>query len=287
MTSRPGRARRALLPVLVALSLAVTPWSRVFGATSPSNSQLLLDAARAVARTLVAQVPVTPGTRVALRAEVGAVPGVETDVADALIMALNERRVECVLLAPISGPAAASAATGPGADSTAAQHKEGEVPTLGAFAQLQAERAAQAALADSLRRTGGAAESPAQASVLAAGGTNGDLPLLTYRVPEARVDYVRMFRGGLFGAERIERRATVRIALRLANPGVDAVRWSATADTTISDVVMRSEMVALEDRLRPETRPTPPTSGLKKVIEPVLVIVLIAGLVSLFYQNRP
>jgi hypothetical protein len=288
MTSRPGRARRAaLLPVLVALALIGTPWSRVFGATSPSNSQLLLDAARAVARTLVAQVPLTPGTRVALRAEIGTAAGVETDVADALVMALNDRRIECVLLAPISGPAASSVETAPGVDSTAVQHKEGEVPTLGAFAQLQAERAAQAALADSLKRAGRAAESPAQASVLAGAGTNGNLPLLTYRVPEARVDYVRMFRGGLFGAERIERRATVRIALRLANPGALAVRWSATADTTISDVVMRTETVALEDRLRPETRPTPPTSGLKKVIEPVLVIVLIAGLVSLFYQNRP
>lgn len=286
MTSRPGRATRALLPLIVALALIVTPWSRVFGAISPSNSQLLLDAARAVARTLVGQVPLTPGTRVTLRPEVGTVPGVETDVADALVMALNERRIECVLLAPTGGTAVEGATVG--ADSTAVAHKEGEVPTLGAFAQLQAERAAQAALADSLKRAVGATGgTPAQASVLAGAGTDGNLALLTYRVPEARVDYVRLFRGGLFGAERIERRATVRIALRLANPGVDAVRWSATADTTISDVVMRSETVALEDRLRPETRPTPPTSGLKKVIEPVLVIVLIAGLVSLFYQNRP
>src|SRR5258705_5028274 len=105
MTSRPGRAPRATLMVMVALALLVTRWSRGFGAassaTSPSNSQLLLDAARAVARTLVAQVPLTPGTRVALRAELGAVPGVETDVADALVMALNDRRIECVLLAPI------------------------------------------------------------------------------------------------------------------------------------------------------------------------------------------
>ena len=65
------------------------------------------------------------------------------------------------------------------------------------------------------------------------------------------------------------------------------MRWSATADTSLGDVVMKSEIATLEDRTRPETKPIPPSSSIKKYIEPALVVILIAGLVSLFYQNRP
>jgi hypothetical protein len=50
---------------------------------------------------------------------------------------------------------------------------------------------------------------------------------------------------------------------------------------------LHSDLSALEDRQRPETRPVAPSSSMGKIVEPVLVVVLIAGLVSLFYQNRP
>jgi hypothetical protein len=118
---------------------------------------------------------------------------------------------------------------------------------LGQFNKLQAERMAQAARADSIARarTGTPpppAPAPGAGSVMANGGAAATLAILAYRVPEARVDYVRVFRGGLFGAERIERRATARIALRLFAPGSDAVRWSASADTSLGDVVMKSEI---------------------------------------------
>lgn len=291
MTSRPGRAARATFVLLVALILVATAGPRVLGASrtmvSPSNAQLLLHAARAVARQLVSQVPLVPGARVALRADAGF--GIESDVADALVMALNARQIECFVLAPLAPQAGDPAPGAPAADTTAVAPAPGGVTDLGSFARLQAERAAQAARADSIARAGGAPAvrpAPPPVSVMASSGA-GTLPTLTYRVPEARVDYVRIFRGGMFGAQRIERRATARITLRLSIPGSDAVRWSATADTTISDVVLHSELAALEDRQRPETRPIAPSSGLKKVIEPVLVVVLIAGLVSLFYQNRP
>ena len=98
---------------------------------------------------------------------------------------------------------------------------------------------------------------------------------------------MRQFRGGLLGAHRVERRARVDVALRLTPAGAEAITWTATADTTVGDVVLKSELAALEDRTRPETRPTLPSSSFKKVLEPALVVVLIAGLVSLFYQNRP
>jgi hypothetical protein len=120
-----------------------------------------------------------------------------------------------------------------------------------------------------------------------AAGTNGPLPILSIRVLEARVDYVRQFRGGLFGAQRIERRALASLTGRLSPPASDAVSWTANADSTVGDVVLKSDLASLEDRQRAETRGTVPSAGFKKVLEPLLVVVLIAGLVSLFYQNRP
>jgi hypothetical protein len=296
MTSRPGRPRAALL-FLALVFCALLPAKGVRGASDDpvpaTNAQMLLAASRAVARSLVAQAPLTPGTRVGLRQEPG--QAMETDVLDALVMALNERRIECVVLGAAPVETQESAAPTDSAKTQSQAAPGGSGGNLGEFVKLQAERNAQAARADSVRRAHGGESSPPAAtpspspaaSVMANGGVAANLAVITYRVPEARVDYVRVFRGGLFGAERIERRASARIALRLLAPGTDAVRWSASADTSLSDVVMKSQIASLEDRTRPETRPIAPSSSIKKYIEPALVVILIAGLVSLFYQNRP
>jgi len=296
MTSRPGRPRAALLSLALVLC-AVLPAKGARGASDDpvpaTNAQMLLAASRAVARSLVAQAPLTPGTRVGLRQEPG--QAMETDVLDALVMALNERRIECVVLGAAPVETQESAAPTDSAKTQSQAAPGSSAGNLGEFVKLQAERNAQAARADSVRRAQGGESSPPAAtpspspaaSVMANGGVAANLAVITYRVPEARVDYVRVFRGGLFGAERIERRASARIALRLLAPGTDAVRWSASADTSLSDVVMKSQIASLEDRTRPETRPIAPSSSIKKYIEPALVVILIAGLVSLFYQNRP
>jgi len=306
MTSRaPGRARRAapLAAILLALGLFATPARDVLakstsapvkGPVAATNAQLLQAAVQAVANQLIAEAPLTPGMRIGLRAESD--QPLDSDVAEALLQALNARRVDCVMLA--ANPAAPDAAgqvagqvaappTGPGGGAPAAP-APATAGGLGAFAQLQAERAAQAAHADSLKGVTEPAPkaSGAAASVLAT-GVGGDMTVISYRVAEARVDYVRQFRGGLLGAHRIERRGSARIALRMSSPGSEAVRWSASADTSVGDVVLKSELAALEDRTRPETRPVAPSSGISKIVEPVLVVLLIAGLVSLFYQNRP
>ena len=131
-------------------------------APSPSNSELLSEAARAVARKLVSQVPVTPGARIALQAESDR--AVDRDMQEALLLAFNERRIPCVLLKPlvIEEPAADAAV----ADSTAPRKKgdpkpesDGNpgsaAPALGMdFAKLQAERAAQNARTVLPRRPG-------------------------------------------------------------------------------------------------------------------------------------
>jgi hypothetical protein len=288
-------AARLAAPVVPAL--AAGDARAVTKPLADSNTALLARAALGAARHLVAQVPLTPGARVGLRPEGDG--KLDADMREALLQALNARSIHCVLLPPLGGVKEAGTPARTAADSGAEPTITAPPLTLGdgagdlaglaarsgpqATATLREERAAQAARADSLARlpAGGAA---AGVSLLA---TPGDLPVLTWRVQEARVDYVRQFRGGLLGAHRVERRARADLALRLTPAGSNAVSWSAAADSTVGDVVLKSELSALEDRTRPETRPQLPQSSYKKVLEPVLVVVLVAGLVSLFYQNRP
>jgi len=302
---RPVRARFLVLAVLgaafVAPSSAATADEDARAVIRPlaaSNTALLARAAHGAARKLVAGVPLSPGARVGLRPEGDG--KLDADMREALLQALNARSITCVLLPPLPGaaggdaaaPAAGAAGADAGATVSPAAPDDGGPPQSGpqAYAALQRERKAQAARADSLAQLPGggatavAGATPSTASLLA---TPGDLPVLTWRVQEARVDYVRQFRGGLVGAHRVERRARADLALRLTPAGSDAVAWSAAADSTVGDVVLKSELQALEDRTRPETRPQLPQSSYKKVLEPLLVVVLVAGLVSLFYQNRP
>jgi len=269
-----------------AVALAA-PDPRVAGALAPrgvgsrTNTELLVAAARAVAARLAAVVPISGGTRIALQPE-GHDP-VDTDVSEALLLALNARGFECLLLTPLVVDTTTAALPPPDSAAAAAAAPTTPGSSRDAYLKLQDQRRAQQARADSIAQAMAAHAAAAPASHALAAG----VPLLTYRVAEGRVDYVLMFRSGIFGAERIERRATTRVTLKLHAPGDEAVRWSTSADTTLGDVVNRTELSALEDRMRPETRPLAPQSNLKKIIEPALVVALIAGLVALFYQNRP
>jgi hypothetical protein len=158
MTSRPGRPRAALVSLAVALVLcALAPVRGASGAEDepvmPSNAQLLLGASRAAARSLVAQAPLTPGTRVGLRREPG--EGMNSDALDALIMALNERRIECIVLEPLPVEAAGATGAAPATPADTAGAKPAGSTDLGEFVRLQADRAAQAAKADSIARVRG------------------------------------------------------------------------------------------------------------------------------------
>ncbi len=265
-----------------------------------SNTALLARASRAAALRLVATVPVAAGTRIGLRADTEG--KLEGDMREALLQAFNARRITCVLLDPLAdvvdtatsavAPADAAPATpvpAGGTGTLADLSAQAAAAAPSDYERLQAERVAQEVRADSIRAARGAGGSGGRGSGGAGSAVAApeDLPVITWRVQEARVDYVREYRSGIFGAHRVERRARADLALRLTPAGSDAIAWSASADTAIGDVVLKSELAGLEDRTRPETRPVLPQSSFKKVLEPVLVVVLVAGLVSLFYQNRP
>ncbi|HSF03885.1 MAG TPA: hypothetical protein VLA62_12795, partial [Solirubrobacterales bacterium] len=113
------------------------------------------------------------------------------------------------------------------------------------------------------------------------------LPVLEVSVEEARVEYTRLHRAGVLGAQHVERRALSRISGRLLRPQTRIVYWVGESDSSYADVVPRSELKALEDASRAELRGTVPVQGWTKAAEPILVGALVVGLVALFYTNRP
>jgi hypothetical protein len=243
-----------------------------------SNLALLDRALDAAARQLIAQAPLAPGSRVAL-AKAEDTP-LALDVERALLAALTERRIE-VWMRPASTAAEAAAAV---RVDTVGHQGPITAETIAELQARQRERSAQAK-PQAVFDPGTGAVPLGDASVPPPEAER--LPLLTVSAEEARVDYPRLYRSGLFGGLHVERRAISRLSARLLRPESRAVYWVATADTALADHIAKSEVKTLEDPVRAETRGTVPTQSWQKFVEPVLVVALVIGLVSLFYTNRP
>jgi len=115
--------------------------------------------------------------------------------------------------------------------------------------------------------------------------TDGE-PVLEYSVTTARVTYLRLV-GMLPGRVKIERQSLVEGGLVLRNSVNSTVTWSADASFNLVDRFPRSSLSQVEDERFTELKSTPPDRNAEKVIEPIIVIAVIAGLVALFFQNRP
>jgi hypothetical protein len=122
-------------------------------------------------------------------------------------------------------------------------------------------------------------------SLLAAAGNPGE-PVLEYQLASARVTYLRL-RGWLPGRVKIEREALVEGHLTLRDPHSSAVLWVGDAKYNLVDAFPRSQLSMVEDPRFTDLKSAPPDRNLDKIFEPVLVVVVVAGLVALFFQNRP
>jgi hypothetical protein len=111
-------------------------------------------------------------------------------------------------------------------------------------------------------------------------------PVLEYQLASARVSYLRL-RGWLPGRVKIERQALVeaRLTMRAARQGT--VLWSGDAMHNLVDAFPRSQLVLVEDARYEGLKSEPPGRTVDKVVEPVLVVAIVAGLIALFFQNRP
>jgi hypothetical protein len=232
-----------------------------------SNLTLLDHAITATARTLVARAPISAGAKIAFEKQP---EGTMHPICErAMLGALTDHKIEVMQVDIPTTPPVPSAGMVSSDMPDSIAH--GTVQQMNAWRRNHKSEA----VFDS---PGENPDRPVSES---------DMPLLVVSLDESRVDYPRLFRSGLFGGMHVERRALVTLSAKLMRPDTRAVYWVGTADTSLADYVRKSEVPLLEDAAIPETKGTVPNQAWQKMIEPVLVVGLIIGLVSLFYTNRP
>ena len=63
--------------------------------------------------------------------------------------------------------------------------------------------------------------------------------------------------------------------------------WTGDASYNLVDQFRRGQLDLVEDERYTDLKGTPPERNVDKVLEPVIVVAVVAGLVALFFQNRP
>jgi len=111
-------------------------------------------------------------------------------------------------------------------------------------------------------------------------------PVLDYQLASARVTYVRL-RGWLPGRIKIERQTLVEGRLTLREPATSRVLWTGDATWNFVDAFPRQQLPLVEDARFTDLNGSVPERNLTRVFEPVIVVGVVAGLVALFFQNRP
>ncbi len=122
-------------------------------------------------------------------------------------------------------------------------------------------------------------------SLATIGGTSAD-PVLEYQLATARVSYLRLV-GWLPGRVKIERQALVEGTLTLRDPRDARVLWTGDASYSLVDAFSRGSVSQVEDARFTDLKAEVPQRNVDKVMEPVIVVSVVAGLVALFFQNRP
>jgi hypothetical protein len=122
---------------------------------------------------------------------------------------------------------------------------------------------------------------------LAAFANPGD-PVLEYQLATARVSYLRLVGFLPFsGRVKIERQALVEGTLTLRDPHTSNVMWVNDASFNLVDVFPKDKVALVEDSRFADLHAPVPTRDVDKVFEPIVVVAVVAGLVALFFQNRP
>lgn len=122
-------------------------------------------------------------------------------------------------------------------------------------------------------------------SLVATAGNPGD-PVLEYQLASARVTYLRL-RGWLPGRVKIERQALVEGGLTLRDPATSRVLWTGDASHNLVDAFPRAQLPLVEDARYSDLKAEVPGRTIDKALEPVVVVAIVAGLIALFFQNRP
>ena len=110
--------------------------------------------------------------------------------------------------------------------------------------------------------------------------------VLIYRVVEFGVTYHDQWREGFLGQRVVERLAAVDLNCRLVSGDEKNIVWVGNGRSERLDIVPKSKLDLLEGRTYPFKEPELPDQSLSRIIEPALVLGIVAGLVLLFYSNQ-
>lgn len=105
------------------------------------------------------------------------------------------------------------------------------------------------------------------------------------RLEGAGVAYVRRIRSFPFGVRGYERLVTMRASGTMQDPRTGQVAWARSASGSLTDVVPRRDLAYVSGGSAGWNPPVPQGSGFR-LLEPLIVIGVVAGLVVLFYSNR-
>jgi hypothetical protein len=127
---------------------------------------------------------------------------------------------------------------------------------------------------------------PGMASSADPSAGDGTAPLeLHARVDGAGVSYVRRIHSFPFGVKGYERLVTMRASATMQDPRTGQVAWAKSASASLTDVVRRGDLAYVSGGSARWNPPLPQGSGFR-LLEPFIVIGVVAGLVVLFYSNR-
>jgi hypothetical protein len=110
--------------------------------------------------------------------------------------------------------------------------------------------------------------------------------VLNVEVRSAGVSYVRPVRGFLFGTRGYRRLASMQVGATLIDPATRDVLWARSATAQAQDEVRRRDLNYAQTGSAGLVPLPPHASGGPRLLEPLIVVGVVAGLVVLFYSNR-
>ena len=105
------------------------------------------------------------------------------------------------------------------------------------------------------------------------------------RVDAATVAYLRRIRSFPFGVKGYERLVTMRASATMQDPRTGQVHWARSASGSLTDMVPKRDLAYVSGASEAWDPPLPRGSGFR-LLEPLIVVGVVAGLVVLFYSNR-
>jgi len=111
--------------------------------------------------------------------------------------------------------------------------------------------------------------------------------VIEFEVADIGLSYPRAYRKAFFGRRHVEREARARIFARLVDQSGGRIVWAEQAEAKQEDEVAANRLHDLEETNPPDyLKATVPSERWNKLVEPVVVTGIIAGLIVLFFSNQ-